>query len=165
MTAQAKPTPRSDRVQLRCDWERPSVIAKEMLALAARWQAELGAEPFDPDWERIFALERMSAAMIWTARSIPGALVGYMFITFGRGLFTSAQVATIRAGYLAPEWRAGTTGLRYIKSTIDAIGRLGAFSIEWETNDAYEPAPDGRSRLAGLLKRLGFTQVGTVMKR
>ena len=139
MTAQAKPTPPWGHVQLRCDWERPSVIAKEMLALAGRWQVELGTDPFDPDWERIFALERMSAAMIWTARSIPGALVGYMFVTFGRGLFTSQRVARIEAGYLAPEWRAGMTGLRYIKSTLDAIDRLGAFSIEWETNDHYEP--------------------------
>ena len=137
-----------------------------MLALSRRWQAELGEEPFEPDWDRIFAMERAGAAMIWTARSLQGALVGYMFVTFTNGIFfSSTRFARILAGYLAPEWRAGTTGLRYIRSTLDAIDQLGAFRIEWETNDRFEPDDSGRSRLAGLLKRLGFEQVGTVMRR
>jgi hypothetical protein len=167
MTAQpvpslAKLTPQSGRVQLRCDWERPSVCAKEVLSLAERWRAEIGSEPFDPDWGRLFAMERASQCAVWTARTLTGPLVGYMVCTFTRGLFINRQFARIQAGYLAPEWRPG---LRYIKSTLDAIKRLGDFTIEWETNDHFEPDADGRSRLALLLQRLGFEQVGTVMSR
>ena len=130
---------------------------------------EIGEQPFDPDWDRLFAMERASQCAVWTARTTKlydplerGPLVGYMVCTFTRGLFINRQFARIQAGYLAPEWRPG---LRYIKSTLDAIDRLGQFAIEWETNDHFEPDADGRSRLALLLQRLGFEQVGTVMKR
>lgn len=149
---------------LRCDWERPSAVAREVDQLSKRWAIELGQRPFEPDWERIFALDRANGALVWTARTAHGTLTGYLFVTFNRAMFTNANFARIEAGYLAPEWRSGPVGLRYIKSAVQAIKRLNGFSIEWETNDAFEPDAHGRSRLATLLERLNFEQVGTCMR-
>lgn len=152
------------RDALRCDWERPAAVAREVDSLSKRWAAELGQPPFESDWQRIFALDRAQAALVWTARSLNGTLAGYLFVTFNRALFTGKNYSRIEAGYLAPEWRSGLVGVRYIRSAIDALKRLNGNPIEWETNDAFEPDANGRSRLARLLERLGFEQIGTCMR-
>lgn len=169
MTAQlgTKPPqhpPQSARVQLKCGWELPSKVAPEVIVLSRRWAAELGRSPFDPDWDRIFALERAGLAAVWAARSLEGVLVGYLFCTDNRGMFTGERFNRIEAGYLAPEWRNGLLGLRYIKSGVKAMQALGAPVVEWQTNDAFEPDESGKSRLARVLARLGFKQVGTSMR-
>lgn len=154
-------TPVQDRVQLKCQWEPPSSVAKEVMSLSERWAAELGHKKFDPDWDRIFWLERMNSINIWTARTPTGALAGYLVVTILKNLFTSERYSRIEAGYLAPEWREGLRGFRYIKSLVTQIK---GSNIEWETNDLFEPDERGRARLAKLLERLGFKQVGTVMR-
>lgn len=158
--SQAKPLPRSVPVALKCGWEAPSAAAKEVELLSRRWAIELGQPPFEPDWERIFALERANSAKLWTARTIEsGVLVGFMFCTFNRGIFTSKNFARIEVGYLAPEWRG--LGFRFVKS----IMREFKTPVEWETNDLFKPDEHGRSRVARVLERLGFEQIGTCMRR
>lgn len=147
----------SGREQLKCQWELASAIAQEVLSLSHRWAAEIDSETFDPDWDRVFALERLNSLRIWTARTPHGALAGFFVVTLLRGLFTTSVFARIEAGYLAPEWREGSRGRRYIESVVQAIGE---HPIEWETNTAF----GGEAALVKLLKRLGFRQVGTSMR-
>lgn len=147
----------SGHEQLKCQWELASAIAQEVLSLSHRWAAEIGSAAFDPDWDRIFALERLNSLRVWTARTAKGALAGYLVISLLRGLFTNQKYARIEAGYLATEWREGFRGYRFIKSAIEAIGDN---PIEWETNSAF----GGEASLVKLLKRLGFRQVGTSMR-
>lgn len=158
------PPQRSAPAALKCGWERPSEIAREITVLANRFTSELGQPPYEPDWARIFALERAQSAIIWSGRTARGTLVAYLGVTFNRGLFTGLPYSRIEAGYLLPEWREGSFGVRFIKGGIDAIERINGNPIEWETNDAFAPDANGRSRLATLLKRLGFEQVGTCMR-
>lgn len=147
--------------QLKCGWERPSDSAREITGLAKRFALEIGHPQYEPDWGRIFEMERAGAALVWGVRAIEtNVLVGYLGCTFNKGLFTGSAYTRIEAGYLAPEWR-GPLGWWFIKVFANEVN--GA--IEWETNDAFEPDEHGRSRLATLLERLGFAQVGTVMRR
>ena len=154
------------RVTLRCDWELPSAISREVIVLFERFASELGRAPYDIAWDRVFALERAGVMRLWTARTIDGGvLVGCIVCVWGTGLFTSAPYTRIEAGYLTPEWRGGLLGFRFIKSAVVAIEALNGGKIEWETNDHFEPDAHGRSRLAALLERLGFEQVGTTMRQ
>lgn len=166
MTAQLdlkppRPPQRSVQGTLEFAFERPSECAREVDGLARRFAAELGRPPYEVDWERVFSLERASIAGMWTARH-QTILVGYLGFTVNRGLFTSEPYTRIEAGYLAPEWREGLNGVRFIARF---IAGMYSVPIEWETNDAFAPDANGRSRLATLLVRLGFRQVGTVMRR
>lgn len=160
----ARPLPPSDLAApdaLHCAWERPSVVAREVEKLSRRWATELGRSSFDIDWERVFALERSGSMMVWTARTPNGLMAGYLVCTSNKGLFTGERFTRVEAGYLAPEWRDGLKGYRFIKAFVSVCKG----PIEWETNDAFEPDAHGRSRLARLLERLGFVQTGTTMRR
>lgn len=162
-----KPPPHPQRLApaaLECGWERPSDTAREITTLANRFAAELDQPPYEPDWARIFALERAQSAIIWAGRTARGTLVAYLGVTFNRGLFTGQPYSRIEAGYLLPEWRGGALGSRFIREGVAALRALNSNPIEWETNDAFAPDANGRSRLATLLKRLGFEQVGTCMR-
>src|SRR5216684_3140259 len=132
---QAKQPQPSVPVALRCDWERLSVIPHEVMTLARRQQAEMGHEPPNPDWDRLFALERSNSFLVWTARTLDKTLVGYAFCMTTQDIFTGARLCRIEALYLAPEWREGMLGVRFVRSVFDAIGKLGDFIIEWETDD------------------------------
>ena len=163
---QLKPPQPSGPDRLRCDWERLSAIAHEVAPLARRHYAEMVDHLFDPNWDELFALERMGVLGVWTARTVDRTLVGYTFC-FWRNWLWSREVryCCIDACYLAPEWR-GDLGYRYVKSIVAAVGRIepGA-RVRWETNDMFEPDAHGRSRLAKLLERFNFRQVGTVMRK
>ena len=86
--------------RLSCSWERFPEVASELRYLSARQQAEIGDgyEPYDPDWDRYFAFDRAGSAMVWTARTLSGVLVGYVI------WLTTAQdssawcLSTLRAG-------------------------------------------------------------------
>ena len=158
----ASKCPPSGRVTLECGWERPSEVAREITALFKRFAADLGREPYDIDWDRVFALERAGVMALWNARTISDRiLVGSLVCVRGTGLFTSKPFTRIEAGYLAPEWRDGSAGFSFIKSLLAKLDG----PVEWETNDRFEPDANGRSRLATLLERLRFVQVGTTMRR
>lgn len=155
----------SDPVQLSCAWERPSAIAREVAPLTNRWAAELGVARFEPDWDRVFTLERAGVLAVWTARTLDRTLVGYAVCNWTRGLWIDQQFCRVDPFYLVPEWR-GPLGYRYMKSLLAAIGRLAPdATVEWETNDRFQPDEHGRSRLAKLLERLNFRQVGTTFQR
>jgi hypothetical protein len=154
-----------DQDRLSCSWERPSAIAREVTPLTNRWADELGVARFEPDWDRVFALERAGALAVWTARTLDRTLVGYAVCSWTRGFWTNQSFCRIDPFYLTPEWR-GPHGWRYMKSLVAAIARLTpGCELEWETNDAFQPDEHGRSRLAKLLERLSFRQVGTTFQR
>ena len=165
MTAQPDPSLPSQlrpsgRVQLSCQWERFSVISAEIRPMMERQQAEVGKdyEPYDPDWDRYFAFDRAGSLRIWTARTIEGFLVGYVFWLLLRSLHASStRFATADLIYLAPEWREGLLGYRFLRSAISAVSELKPDIIRVETNDLYE---DGRLGL--LLRRLKFRRIGSV---
>lgn len=162
---QQKPLQPLGQDRLRCDWERPSAVAREVTPLTRRWADELGDPPFDPDWDRVFALEREGSLSVWTARLLDRTLVGYSVCSLRRGLWLDQQFCRVDPFYLVPEWR-GPLGYRYMKSLLAAIERLAPDAmIEWETNDRFQPDEHGRSRLAKLLERLNFRQVGTTFQR
>lgn len=163
---QQKPLQPLGQDRLRCDWERISVIAREVAPLARRQCAEMVAQPFDMDWDRLFDYERAGTFAVWTARLLDRTLVGYAACLWSTGLWSqSTRFCRVEAFYLVPEWR-GPLGYRYMKSLLAAIERLAPdATIEWETNDRFQPDEHGRSRLAKLLERLNFRQVGTTFQR
>ena len=150
------------RVRLKCRWEPFSKVADEARSLFTRQQAEIGEdyEPLDPDWDFYYAYERAGSCAVWTARTMEGVLAGYVVWITSRGrhavetIFAEADLL-----YLAPEWREGLTGYKFLKSAIAAIRKEGPDIIRVETNDLFE---DGR--VGVLLKRLGFRRVGTVWR-
>ena len=153
-----RPPRRSGRglPELTFQWERLPPIASELIALAKRNQAEtpLG-EPFDPDFDRYYALDRSGACAAWTARS-GGALVGYVIWIWSRGLHSRCTTfADADPIYLAPEWRDGMTGLKFIRSSIAAVREL--------VNPTYVRIEEP-GHLGILMRRLRARQIGTVWR-
>jgi GNAT superfamily N-acetyltransferase len=93
----------------------------------------------DPMWPEYALLEQLERFMVLTARE-EGQLVGYNAFFLNRhmhyGGFTVAQNDVL---FLHPEFRRGTTGLRFIDWTEEALWKLGAdkityhikFSLDW----------------------------------
>jgi len=153
---------RPERVRLSCQFERPTAIAREIAALSKRHHAEGGTkyEPYSPDWERYHQLDRMGLLAAWTARPIGGhALAGYVIWIVSPGIHcTETLIADAKLFYLAPEWRDGLTGYKFLKSAIEAIrAAANPGIIRMETNDLYEGG-----RVGALIRRLGGKQVGSV---
>lgn len=141
---------------------------RELAPLLVRQQDEVGKayQDFDPDWNRYFEYERAGLLRIWTARDEHGVLVGYFVGLFVHGLHAaSTRHCYADLFWLAPEWRDGLLGLRFLRSVVQACEGLRVQVLRWETNDTFMPDGNGRSRVARLLERLGFEQVGTVMQK
>jgi len=153
-----KPGPRTVPVQLKVGWERFSDIIHEARHLISRHHAEMSSEPFNPDWDLFYLYERAGSLGVWTARTIDSRrLVGYIVWIFTRGLHASSTIfATADAIYLAPEWREGVIGYKFLKTAINAV-RPRADIVKVEVNQLYE-----QGRMGVLLERLGFKHVGTV---
>ena len=135
-------------------------MAKEARAITPRGQ------PFDPDWNRYFEYERAGILKIWTARSPQGALIGAAAMLVIHGLRSASTLFSFGdLFWLAPEWRGGMLGVRFLRSAEQAVALLGVSIVRWETDDTYEPDEHGRSRVAGLLQRLGYEQIGTIMQK
>lgn len=160
---QALTSPPSGRELLECRWERFQAVANELLTLSQLQQAEVGEgyQPYNPDWNRYFAMDRAGSCGVWTARASSGTLVGYVIWLTFRGLhcvdtiFASADLV-----YLSPEWRDGLRGFRFIKSAIDAVAKREPGIIHIETNFLYK-----QGRMGLLLTRLGFRKIGEVYER
>jgi hypothetical protein len=149
-----------ERVKLRVGWERFSDVIHEAKFLIQRQQAEVGEnfEPFSPDWDLYFSYERSGSIAVWTARDLDqGSLVGYIVWLTTRGLHCANTLfASADLVYLAPEWREGITGYKFLKSGIEAV-RSMVDVVRVETNDLYE-----NGRMGLLLERLGFRRIGSV---
>jgi len=160
---QARARQPSGREQLKCQWELLTFISREVMVLARRQQQEIGdsEQPLDPDWDRLFMEEREKRFAVWTARNANGTLVGYAFVFFTTSLWSRGIVlAMIKLFYLAPEWRSGWLGLKFMRSLFEAIDRLNPVAtIQVETNDWAMP------RVAILLERCNFKRVHTTYQR
>lgn len=155
------------RDQLKYQWEPFSSIARELFPLLKEQQEEVGRnyQDFDPDWNRYFEYERAGILHIWTVRNDYNTLVGYFVCLIVHGLHAaSTKHCYADLFWLAPEWRNGLNGLRFLCSVVKASRGLGVQVLRWETNDTFEPDASGRSRVARVLERIGFTQVGSVMQ-
>ena len=163
----ARSNPPSGRARLNCRWEPFSLVVRELVPLLARQQEEVGKayQDFDPDWGRYFEYERAGLLRIWTARDADGVLVGYFVGLLVHGLHAaSTRHCYADLFWLAPEWRDGMLGLRFLRAAVEACRGLGVQVLRWEVNDTFAPDENGRSRVAKLLERIGFGQVGTVMQ-
>ncbi len=143
------------------------MVVGELAPLLKRQQDEVGRtyQDFDPDWNRYFEYERAGVLRIWTARDECGVLVGYFVGLVVHGLHAaSTRHCYADLFWLAPEWRDGLLGLRFLRSVVTATKGLGVQVLRWETNDTFSPDANGRSRVARLLERIGFVAVGTVMQ-
>lgn len=164
-------TPQSARVRpdISLQREQFSWIGGELKALAQRQFDEVGVEreavPLDPDWDRYFEYERAGILHIWTARA-NGVLVGYVVCLVAPGIH---HVSTLHAYadlfYLAPEWRNGTRGWRFLKSVEAPLKAMGVKVLRFNTNDTYRPDAHGRSLVSAMLVRGGFTRVETVHQK
>jgi len=157
----------SDRARLRAKWEPLALIYRELAALLA--QAEFNTppgQPFEPDWDRYFEYERAGILKLWIARSPRGAIAGCAAVLIVHGLRSASTLFSFGdLFWLAPEWRGGLLGLRFLRSVEQAVRDLGVRVVRWETDDSFEPDERGRSRVAGLLERLGYEQIGTIMQK
>lgn len=139
------------------------------MPLAKRYYAESGLDPaalpFDPDWPTYYAYERAGILRLWTARA-DGVLIGFGFVQVTHALL-HAGTSHAYAGplWLAPEWRDGLRGLRFLRSVVEACRALGVSVVRSTTNDLYDVGADRRSRVAALFARLGFQQVETVYQK
>ena len=123
-------------------------------------------QPFDPDWSRYFEYERAGILKIWTARSANGVLVGAAAVLIVHGLRSASTLFSFGdLFWLAPEWRGGMLGVWFLRSVEQAVALLGVSIVRWETDDTFEPDVNGRSRVAGLLERIGYEQIGTIMQK
>ena len=156
-----KPPPKFGKEPLSCSWEFPSAIAHEMRWLTRRQQDEVGKdyEPYAPAWDIYFSYERAGSCRIWTARTMSGVLVGYIVVLLVRGRHSVDHVfANLDLIYLAPEWREGSAGYRFLKAGVKALRNDPQIHIiRGETNELYM---GGRLRL--IFQRLGFRKMGEV---
>jgi GNAT superfamily N-acetyltransferase len=147
-------------------WEPLTRIVKELLPLIMAQNAEstTPGQDFAPDWDRYFEYERAGILKIWTARDAAnGLLVGYVVTLVAHGLHASTQrFAHVTILWLAPEWRNGLLGLRFLRSFLRACKKLGVQLVRIETNDAFEPDGQRRSRVGKILARLGLSPISTV---
>ena len=102
-------------------------------------------------------MDRAGTCAVWTARTLgAGVLAGYMIWIATRGLHSQQTVfADADPIYLAPEWRDGLTGYRFIKSGIAAVREL--FRPTYIRIE--EPG-----HLGVLMRRLGARPIGQVWR-
>jgi hypothetical protein len=144
---------------LTCRWERFSDIAHEIIPLLKRHEAETnsGHGAYLPDWERYYAFDRAGSCAVWTARTLGGALVGHVIWLTTRGLHNVEMTFADAEVYLAPEWREGMRGYRFIKLAIGAMRENKPDVIRFNVNELYRGGEVGL-----LLKRLGLRRVGSI---
>lgn len=110
--------------------------------------------PLDPDWKRYAQLEEFGWLGIVAARA-GGQLVGYMTIIIGPHLHhKTVKWATVDVMYLAPEYRHGWTGVRFIKAAERGLRKLGIRVFWFAVKEHFR---NWRGRDVGeVLKFLGF---------
>ena len=167
--SQVSKTQQSGRERLECKWELLSVIIRELLPVIRKHYdvVRLNGDPLDPNWDHLFALERAGTLLIWTARSESGSIVGYAVCSGYCPMFSqSTKGVSIEAIWLDPAWRVGLRGIKFVKSVVDAVRKLGmAKKIRVFSNDDYDVTPDGKSRVALAFQRAGFRQTGTIFEQ
>ena len=165
----ASRTPAPARERLDCRFEPWSLVYREVWGLAKRHYAEggtaSGEAPLDPDWDRLFEYERGGFLKVWTVRHA-GVMVGFALSVVTHDLFrASTRYGYIQLFWLAPEWRDGLRGVRFLRAMVEAVEGLGVSVVRVPLNDLFEPGADGRTRVAVLFERQGFRAVETVMEK
>ena len=150
-------------------WEPFSLVFRESFPLLRRLYEELGSNreiaPLDPDWKRYFEYERAGMLRVWTARA-NGVLVGFANCLVTNSLLCETTLCGyVEHYYILPEWRMGSAGRDILRTVAAALAALGARIVQVQTNDAYEPDEHGRSRVGALLRRDGFSPIGTVYEK
>lgn len=136
------------------EWERVSRLrddGAEDLLLQHWRETALHHEdvPLDPDWSRVFCLEREGWLKVASLRRY-GELIGYAVFTIARHLhFRSSVYATCNALYVLPEHRGYAGG----KLVVETERMLRALDVTKVVHQA--PVSRGK-KLGALLERLGY---------
>lgn len=102
----------------------------------------------DPQWDQYLLLERLGRLAIFTARD-DGRLVGYSaFFVQQHMHYAGLLTAQNDVFYLVQEHRRGTTALRFLRYTEQALKDLGAHKVIYHCKLSNQFAP--------ILHRLGF---------
>lgn len=109
-------------------WEPINAFIREAMPLFRRHHAALiniPNAPFDPDFERYYALERMGHLVVLTLR-YDGLLVGYSFWTLAPHAFHASLFAATNETYWIDEaYRSGSIGLKLFKLAEQGLRKLG----------------------------------------
>lgn len=132
--------PEVEKLLLRKHWEEVDVFHEDA--------------PLDPDWKRYAQLEEFGWLGVMTARA-GDELVGYMTLVIGPHLHhKTVKWATVDVMYLAPAYRAGWTGVRFIKAVEKGLRKLG-IKVFWFAIKEHFKNRRGRD-VGDVLKFLGF---------
>ncbi len=159
-----RPSAREQPEPVTFQWERLSDILPEAAPLVRRhwrevtWLDEL---TLDPDWEKGLAYEQAGVLFILTARK-NGHLIGYIFTYLLDSVFFSMPWATVQGFWVAPEHRAGWTGVKLFKENEKGMRERGARAISAEI--LLKIASD-RGTLGRILERLGYTHLGNLFAK
>lgn len=133
------------------------IVLREAMPLMRRHHAALNVvegAPFDPDFERYFALERAGCLVVFTARN-RGELVGYSIWTLSPHAFHASMLAaTNETFWLEPEFRQWTTGMELFAYSEQELAKLGASLLFAYGQIEFEKQHGGVT--GKLLSRLGF---------
>lgn len=98
--------------------ESARTVIPDIAALMRRHWTEVGHYedmPIDPDFERYQQLESVGVLRVYTARARQ-ELVGYATYLVALGLhYRTVMMGQEATVYLAPEYRKGLTGMRFMK--------------------------------------------------
>lgn len=101
----------------------------------------------DPQWDQYALLEKLDRFVVFTARD-DGNLVGYnAFFVQAHMHYAGLKVAQNDVFFLVDDYRRGTTALRFLRYTEDALKRIDVRKVVYHCKPVNNLAP--------ILHRLG----------
>jgi GNAT superfamily N-acetyltransferase len=142
---------------LRFGREGACAVVPDMQELVSRHWREVGHYedmPIDPDYLRYQQLEAAGVLRTFTAR-VAGALVGYGIFLVAPGLhYRTVLMAQETTLYLAPEYRRGTAGLRFMRYVDEQLIAEGVTHISRHVKQRRDHGK--------LLERMGYQLQDTI---
>lgn len=162
-TALRSPSPVLAKPDLVFQWERFSAVSRDLAPAFLRHWREVAIfqneVPYDPDWERMFALDRAGVLHILTARA-GGVLVGYVVNLVSPNLHHLSTVwAHVEAFWLDPVHRRGWNGVKLFTENAKGLKVLGARIVTLATLPWVEAE---RGTVSRIVKRLGYAPMGEI---
>jgi GNAT superfamily N-acetyltransferase len=132
--------------------ERLNDVRAEITPLLDKHYKEIAlhqdAIPLAPDWARYASLEELGVLAIYTARE-DGRLIGYsVFFVTPHIHYETTLVASNDLLFVDPEYRGGSTGLKLIRFSEQALKERGVKKVTWHCKFS--------NGLQHLLNRLGY---------
>lgn len=161
MTALLKPQPPLVRARPEFGWEPVGPVLKEaMPMLRAHWEAvepHQALVPIDPDFDGIFALERVGAFAVFTAR-LDGRLIGAHSFVISTTLHRRKTFSAISDMWIVtPSERAGWLGYKMLTLPEEGLRQRGAKLVKVMPSSGLDLDP--------LLKRAGYVFSGCMREK